>query len=105
MDPPVKRQRLVWVFWHDACSDSSRTHIDELDKVHLARNWNLGWIIHENSERILLAHGTCSSGEIDHFSIPKNCIIEMHSVYGKQRKPKVVKPENITEVGDERSVG
>ena len=59
------RKQLVWVKWQDAVSDSSRTHYEELSEVRLSINDNLGWIIHENDKRIVLAHGYTATGEID----------------------------------------
>jgi hypothetical protein len=74
MKRPSKKQ-LVWVTWRDAQGDSSRTHVDDLAVITLATNVNLGWIIHENDRRIVLAHGYSSSGEIDHFAIPTGDIV------------------------------
>lgn len=73
MIKPNKKQ-IVWVTWRDAECSSTRTHVDDISEVRLARNVNLGWIIHENERRIVLAHGYCTSGEIDHFAIPRGDI-------------------------------
>lgn len=73
MMKPHKKD-LVWVTWRDAESSSTRTHVEDLADVRLSRNVNLGWVIHENERRIVLAHGFCTSGEVDHFAIPKGDI-------------------------------
>lgn len=74
MKKPIASQFVV-VRWWDACNESTRTDETELAKVKLAENINYGWVVHSNSERILLAHGFSSSGEVDHFSIPTGNII------------------------------
>ena len=42
----------------------------------LVTNSNLGFIMHENDERIILVHGLSTGGEVDYFAIPTNCIVE-----------------------------
>lgn len=67
---------LVAILWWDACNESTRTDESELAKVKLAENFNVGWIVHENADRLVLAHGSSSSGEVDHFTIPVGNIID-----------------------------
>ena len=69
-------KEFLWVIWKDACSDSARVHIDSVADCSLVTNSNLGFIIHENSERIILVHGVSTGGEIDYFAIPTNCVVE-----------------------------
>lgn len=82
---PHKNQ-IEFIVWKDAVGDSSRVMIDAVEDVALAVNTNLGWVIHENEDRIVLAHGTSTTGEVDHFVIPKNCIVERIHVSRKRRK-------------------
>lgn len=87
MKRPAKRQ-LVWVTWQDAVGDSSRAHIDDLAGITLALNTNLGWIIHEDDSRIVLAHGFSSTGEVDHFTIPRGDIRDIEYAAFSPRKSK-----------------
>lgn len=70
------RKELVYITWRDAVSESSRAHIDDIKSAKLAVNVNLGWILDEDEERIVLAHGFSTTGEIDHFTIPVGDIVE-----------------------------
>lgn len=69
-------KEIVWITWKDAVSDSTRLHIDSVSDCALVTNSNLGFIMHENDERVILVHGISTSGEVDYFAIPANCIIE-----------------------------
>lgn len=82
------KKELVWVTWRDAESSSTRTHVEDLADVRLSRNVNLGWVIHENDKRIVLAHGFCTSGEVDHFAIPRGDIESIELAAVPQRKAK-----------------
>lgn len=76
MRRPDKR-KLVWVTWHDAVGDTARTHVDDLAGLSLATNVNLGWVIHEDEKRIVLAHGFSTTDEVDHFTIPRGDILSI----------------------------
>lgn len=93
--PP--RTKLEWIVWKDACADSSRVAVDSIKDVRLVTNTNLGWVIHEDAERVVLAHGISTSGEIDHFVIPLNCIVERKPLFaGKPRgKKKPTEAESV----------
>jgi hypothetical protein len=88
MIKPNKKE-LVWITWRDAECSSTRTHIEEVSEVRLSTNVNLGWIIHRNERRIILAHGYATSGEIDHFAIPVGDIESIE--YINVAKPRGVK--------------
>lgn len=90
MKRPTKKQ-LVWITWRDAVAETTRTHFDDLSEISLSTNTNLGWIIHENESRIVLAHGYSTSGEIDHFAIPQGDIVSRDPAGGAPRKKKEVK--------------
>lgn len=75
MQLPRKNQ-IEWIVWRDACADSMRSHLDSVNELRLVTNANVGWVLDENEERIVLAHGQSTSGEIDHFVIPTNSIVE-----------------------------
>lgn len=77
MERPCKNSEIVWISWHDACNESVRKHVEEVDSCHLATNKNLGWILNENEHRIVLCHGVSDSGEVDVFVIPRNCVCEI----------------------------
>ena len=87
MKRPNKKQ-LVWVTWRDAVAETTRMHIDELSKVCLAVNTNLGWIVDEDKERIVLAHGYSTSEEVDHFAIPQGDIVSIEPAGYTPRKKK-----------------
>lgn len=73
---PAQADEIVWIVWKDAMGDSTRTNFEALASVQLAINKNLGWIAHEDDERIVLANGLSSTHEVDHLTIPKSCIVE-----------------------------
>lgn len=79
MKPPIATD-IVIIEWHDAVNESTRTDEGELAKVKLAINRNVGWVVHENDVRIVLAHGWSTSGEVDHFTIPKGDIIRREAL-------------------------
>lgn len=85
--PPAipDKSQMVWIVWKDAVGDSSRMMADSVRDAQLVINVNCGWIIHENEERIVLAHGLSTSGEVDYFVIPSNCILERKPII-KARK-------------------
>jgi len=74
---PCKKSEIVYIVWHDALDESSRATVDVLLAARLSVNGNLGWIIHEDDTRIVLAHGNSeTTGEIDHSVIPQAMILE-----------------------------
>ena len=73
MDVPVKTTELVWIEWWDACAGRHPT--SSLAKADLARMFNIGWIIHEDRKRIVLAHSLGDSDEYDTMRISKRQII------------------------------
>lgn len=90
MELPPKA-KPEWIVWKDACGDSTRTHVDSIKLAQLVTNTNLGWVIDEDEERIVLAHGTSTSGEVDHLVIPTNCVVSRHKV--GERKPRKEAPD------------
>ena len=89
MDLPCEAGQVEFIIWRDAVNMSTRSHVAELDKVRCAHNTNLGWVMNENADRVVLAHGISDTGEVDHFVIPKNCIIERVPIISKVTKRKV----------------
>jgi hypothetical protein len=81
---------LEWVTWKDAVSGSTRSTFDGLAGIGLMTNINLGWVVRETEELIVLAHGIGTSEEIDHFTIAKADIVERRKVITprKPREPK-----------------
>jgi hypothetical protein len=88
---PCETSNLEWIVWEDAVGDSSRTDRDAIAGITLARNSNVGWVIHEDEKRVVLAHGVSTTGEIDHFTIPVSCILERHKVLSQAAKRKRTK--------------
>lgn len=87
------RKALVWVEWQDAVGDSTRTHFEDVGAASLVKNINLGWVLHENASRIVLAHGFSSSGEVDHFTIPQADILSVTpAAYTPRKKPTEGRP-------------
>ncbi len=85
---PFPDAQLEIVKWKDAVGDTTRTHYDEIDKLHLATNINVGWVIREDDELIVLAHGRSDTNEADHLTIPANCILERQGVSSGRKKKK-----------------
>lgn len=50
----------------------------------LVVNQNVGWIVAESDTVVVLAHGLSTSGELDVFKIPKNCIRERVQITGRK---------------------
>jgi hypothetical protein len=88
MNLPCDPDQIEFVIWRDAVDMSSRAHITELDKLRCACNTNLGWPIHENEDRVVFAHGTSDTGEVDHFVIPRSCIIERIPIIPRKGRKK-----------------
>ena len=86
MNLPCEAEQIEFVIWRDAVDMSSRAHIAELDKLRCACIINLGWAIHENDDRVVFAHGTSDTGEVDHFVIPRSCIIKRVPMFPSKRK-------------------
>ena len=85
MDLPCKRSDLLFIRWCDAVCDSECAQIEEARKAQLAVNVNVGWILHENADRLVLAHGLSSTGEIDFYVIPVANILERLPVIGSRK--------------------
>ena len=83
MEPP--KVKLEWIVWKDACGDSSRAHVDSIKQAQLVTNCNVGWVIDEDADRIVLCHGNSTSGELDHFVIPTNCVV-LREVIGRRKQ-------------------
>jgi hypothetical protein len=89
MTPTIPdRRKLVWIIWKDAVDCSSRVHTDCLKDVQLATNTNIGWIVEEDAERVVLAHGFSTTLEIDHFAIPVSCIVRREPVVMARKRAK-----------------
>ncbi len=88
---PCRKADIVFITWEDACGDSTRAHQDVIKSQQLAINTNVGWLVHENEKRIVLAHGISTTGEIDHLVIPVVSILER--VYPFRPKPRCSKQE------------
>ena len=81
---------LVWIVWKDAYGDK-RTILDEdLPSITLTTNTSIGWIIHENADRLVLAYETSGTGEREFSVIPVNWIVERIPV----RRPRARKEPN-----------
>lgn len=87
---PAKKKQLTWIVWRDAIGQSVRTDGDALKSVTLATNCNLGWIVDENEDRVVLANGHSTSGELDTMAIDTRTIIERIPVVSP-RKPQAPK--------------
>jgi hypothetical protein len=85
MKLPDKKE-LVWITWKDAVNTSSRVHWESLKDQCLVCNSNVGWIVHETDERIVLAHGVSTSGEVDHFVIPVADIVTREPITARKRE-------------------
>lgn len=86
-EKPRKSTQLVWITWRDAVG-GDRIHRDDISRAKLAVNTNLGWIEHENDERIVLCHGFSNTGEYEYTQIPISDIIERTPVVKRSSRPK-----------------
>ncbi len=84
--PPATTHQLVWVTWRDAVNQSARIHADDWANVSIVQNKNLGWIVDQNADRLLLCHGVSSSGEFDCFAIPTENVVAVEPLVKKRTK-------------------
>ncbi len=84
-DAPCRPSGVVWIRWQDAVGESAR-HSDDPAKIRLAVNTNIGWITHEDAERVVLDHGCSTTGEYDIFVIPVVNIIQRIPLIAKLAK-------------------
>ncbi len=73
---PCRKTQVEFVIWRDAVSEWTRGQVEDAAKLQLATNVNIGWVVHENGDRIVFCNGTSSSGEMDHLVIPTANVIE-----------------------------
>ncbi len=73
---PCKKADVEFIFWKDAVSQWSRGQLEEAASLALAQNVNVGWVVHENEDRIVFCNGTSSTGEMDHLVIPTANVIQ-----------------------------
>ena len=83
----VKRE-LVWIKWKDAVGTWSRFDGESLASLALVTNTYVGWIAHENEDRVVLVAGISTSGEVDALVIPTHDIIERIPVSRDDNKKK-----------------
>ena len=67
---PCNKSAVEFVVWKDAVSQWTRGQLDEAAELAPATNVNVGWVIHENDDRIVFCNGTSSTGEMDRLVIP-----------------------------------
>jgi hypothetical protein len=84
---PRKSTQLVWVTWRGALG-GERIHRDDITRAGPAVNTNLGWIEHENDERIVLCHGFSNTGDYEYTQIPISDIIERIPVASRTKRQK-----------------
>ena len=90
---PCKPSEVICLIWLDAQGESTRSNYDNVKQITLAVNSNIGWIADENDERIVFAHGSSTSGELDVFTIPKVNILERIPLVKERKKAKSQKKE------------
>lgn len=73
---PCRKSDVMFIVWKDAVSEWTRGQLDEASSLQLAVNTNVGWVIHEDNERIVFCNGTSTTGEMDHLVIPAANVIE-----------------------------
>jgi len=81
---PCKRSDVEFIVWLDAVSEWTRGDMSSAADLQLATNVNVGWAIHENTDRIVFCNGTSSTGEMDHLVIPTASVLQRISI-GKSR--------------------
>ena len=82
---PRPNTDLVWINWDDAVG-GDRIRAEDIPNSHLAENWNLGWIEHEDDKRIVLCHAFSSTGEYEHTTIPQADIVDRIPVVRSARR-------------------
>ena len=79
-------QQVWWIKWKDAVGLQTRFDGDSIAAISLVINTNLGFVAHENEERVVLVAGISTSGEVDALVIPTHDIVERIPVGGKAEK-------------------
>jgi len=87
----ITDRELVWIKWRDAVGTWSRFDGESLASLALVTNTNVGWIAHENKQRVVLVAGVSTSGEVDALVIPTHDIIERIPAHGSKRAKRKVK--------------
>ena len=80
IDLPCKRSQIEFVVWRDAVGQWTRGDLQAAADLQLAINTNVGWIVHECRDRIVLCNGTSSTGEMDYLIIPAGNVIRRQRV-------------------------
>lgn len=74
-------KEVIGISWWDASQMNDRIREEDFETfVGLSKNYNIGWVLHENDVRVLLCFGTCSTGEYDIMAIPTGNIIERKTI-------------------------
>lgn len=74
-------KKIINITWLDAAQMHERIREEDFDSyVGLSKNQNIGWILNENEDRVILCFGTCSTGEFDIMAIPTNAIVERETL-------------------------
>lgn len=84
---PVAKKDLVWIVWKDAYGDKRNIPDEDLGSLQLTLNTSLGWIIHENAERVVLAYEMSGTGEREFSVIPTGWIVERIPLFPQRKKP------------------
>jgi len=81
---PCRKSEIVFVVWKDAVGQSTRAQHESVAELQRATNINVGWIVHENAERLVLGHGISTTGELDHLVIPIANVVERIALRGRR---------------------
>lgn len=73
---PCDKADIEWIRWYDASNQSVRKTPADLEDITPTVNINLGWVMRDDEEIVVLAHGKSKTEEHDIFVIPTCCIIE-----------------------------
>jgi len=76
VNPPCKKSDVVFIQWLDAVQEWRRGQLEDVRGAQLATNVSIGWIVDENVDRLVLANGSSSTGEVDHIIIPTPNVLE-----------------------------
>ena len=73
---PLKRRKALLIYWEDPTSYAPWQTIKEASSLSCAEQWSLGWLVHEDKDKLVLALTFADEREevSDKIVLPQGCI-------------------------------
>lgn len=84
---PCAPEDVEFVVWEDAVQKSwDRGHEEDIEKVKLAINVSIGWVVHKDKKRLVLANGNSTTGELDCLVVPVSQVLKRVPIIKKKSR-------------------